>query len=110
MKNINIRHFSRPRRRESEPVVQNDLSYTPSQMMEMAEKGIAVSNQSIAAENFFDGVPVSQSTFELPLEQRRGVDVADCWQAETSIKKKAKNGLKNDKLRYGSNFEMKGGE
>jgi len=108
MKNINIKRFSRPRRKEGENVVQNDLAYTPSQMMQMAERGIAVSNQSISADNFFDGVPVSESTFELPLDQMRGIDVADCWQAEKSIKKKAKKGLKTDIAIYGNNIVQKG--
>lgn len=103
MRNINAKHFSRPRRHEGESVVQNDLAYTPTQMMQMAEKGIAVSNQSVSADNFFDGVPVSESTFNLPLERLRGVDVADCWQAEQSIRKKAKKGLRNDIKLYGSN-------
>lgn len=108
MRNINVKHFSKPRRKEGENIVQNDLSYTPSQMMEMAERGIAVSNQSVAAENFFDGVPVGESTFELPLDQMRGVDVADCWQVEQSIKKKAKKGLKNDIRVFGKDVAQKG--
>lgn len=108
MRNINVKHFSRPRRKEGENIVQNDLAYTPSQMMEMAERGIAVSNQSIAADNFFDGVSVAQSTFELPLDQLRGIDVADCWQANESIRKKAKKGLKNDIKLYGKDVVQKG--
>lgn len=108
MRNVNIKKFSRPRRREGENIVQNDLSYTPSQMMELAEKGIAISNQSISADNFFDGVPIKESTFDLPMDQLRGIDVADCWQASESIKKKAKNGLKNDINVYGKGDFQKG--
>lgn len=108
MRNINIKHFARPRRKEGENIVQNDLAYTPSQMMEMAERGIAVSNQSIAVENFFDGVPVAESTFELPMDQLRGIDVADCWQANESIRKKAKKGLMNDIRLYGKDVVQKG--
>lgn len=103
MKNLNIKHFARPRRRVGENVVQNDLAYTPSQMMQLAEQGIAVSTMSIGAENFYDGD--TNPSFELPLERLRGVDVADCWQAEKSIKKKAKKGLKNDIAFYGSNVQ-----
>lgn len=110
MRNINFRHFSRPRRHEGEAVVQNDLAYTPTQMMQMAEKGIAVSNQSVSADNFFDGVPVNESTFNLPLERLRGVDVADCWQAEQSVRKKAKKGLKQDIHTYGLNPVVEKGE
>lgn len=110
MRNINVKHFSRPRRKDGESVVQNDLAYTPTQMMQMAEQGIAVSNQSVSAENFFDGVPVNESTFNLPLERLRGVDVADCWQAEQSIRKKAKNGLKQDIAKYGKTPSGEKGE
>lgn len=108
MKNINIKHFSRPRRKEGESVVQNDLSYTPSQMMEMSEKGISVSAQNVNPDMFYDGD--TNPSFELGLERLRGVDVADCWQAEQSIKKKAKNGLKNDIKKYGNNITQQKGE
>ena len=102
MKNRNFKHFARPRRKQGESEVQSDLAYTPSQMMSMAEKGIAVSAQNVNPDNFFDGVSVEESTFNLPLDRLRGVDVADCWQAEQNTKKKAKNGLKNDIKVFGS--------
>lgn len=110
MRNINRKHFARPRRHEGEAVVQNDLAYTPTQMMQMAEQGIAISNQSVNADMFFDGVPVNESTFNLPLERLRGVDVADCWQANESIRKKAKNGLKNDIFKFGKTPVVEKGE
>lgn len=102
MKNINYKHYAMPRRAEGERIVQNDLAYTPSQMMELTEKGIAVSNQNVNPDNFFDGLPPEQQSFNMPLYQLRGVDIADCWQAETSIKKKAKSGLKNDIKQFGA--------
>lgn len=110
MRNVNVKKFARPRRRQNERIVQNDLSYTPSQMMELMERGIPVSNQNVNPDMFFDGVPDNQSTFELPLDQLRGIDVADCWQAEKDIKKRAKKGLKNDISKYGFGpiNEMKG--
>lgn len=101
MRNISPKHFARPRRRECESIVQSNLSYTPSQMMEMNEKGIAISNQSVNPEMFFDGVSEGLS-FELPIDRLRGVDVADCWQASTTAKKNAKTGLKNDVKVYGA--------
>lgn len=109
MRNINNRHFARPRRIEGENIVQNNLAYTPSQMMELAERGIPISNQMVSPDNFFDGVSEGLS-FELPLDRRRGVDVADCWQAEQSIKKKAKKGLKNDIFKYGATPIVEKGE
>lgn len=110
MRNINVKKFAKPRRNDHEKIVQNDLAYTPSQMMELMERGIPVSNQTVNPEMFFDGVSVKESTFELPLDRLRGVDVADCWQAEQSVKKKAKKGLKQDIAKYGFGpiNEMKG--
>ena len=100
--------FSAPRRREDESPVQNDLAYTPSEMLQMAEQGIAVSAQNLASTDFFDGVPFGQGSFELPVDRMRGVDIADCWQASTSVKKKAKKGLKNDVSVYGAPSAQKG--
>lgn len=108
MRNMNRKHFARPRRRVGEHVVQNNLAYTPTQMMQLAEQGIAVSTMTIGAENFYDGD--TNPSFELPMERMRGVDIADCWQAEKSIKKKAKKGLKNDIYNYGSYADQQKGE
>ena len=106
MRNKNFRRYSRPRRKEGESIVQNDLSYTPSQMMQMAEKGVAISTQNVNPDNFYDGD--INSSFELGIDRLRGVDIADCWQAEQSIKKKAKNGLKNDIRMFGNKIIEKG--
>lgn len=108
----NLLRFAKPRRHADESVVQNNLAYTPSQMMELAEKGIPINQGNIGADNFFDGVPIGEGTFDLPLERQKGVDVADCWQAAQSIRKKAKNGLKLDIKQYGQNplVEQKGGD
>lgn len=106
MRNINVKKFARPRRHKDERIVQNDLAYTPTQMMQLAEQGIAVSTMTAGNDMFFDGVPVSESTFNLPLDACRGVDVADCWQAEQTVRKKAKKGLKNDISRYGTFTEQ----
>lgn len=110
MRNLNHRRFAQPRRQENETVVQNCLSYTPSQMLSMTEQGIAVSSQNQNPDLFFDGVPMNEGTFDVPLYKQRGIDVADCWQAETSIKKKAKDGLKKDIKLFGKNPQSKGGE
>lgn len=102
MKNRNLRRFAMPRRSSSEGVVQDNLSYTPTQMMLLAEKGIPVTTANQAADSFFDGVPIGQGSFELPLDQQRGIDVADTWQASQLIRKKAKSGLINDIRQFGA--------
>lgn len=109
MLNRNRKKFSIPRRCDGEDIVQNDLSYTPSMMLSMADKGIPISNQSVSSEQFFDGVPMSQGSFEIPLDMQRGVDVADCWQDYHNIRKKAKKGLKDDIAKFGKNPSFEGG-
>lgn len=100
MRNLNVKHFAKPRRQEGERIVQNDLAYTPSQMMELTSKGIAVSEQNLNVGSFYDGD--TNPGFDVPFERLRGIDVADCWQVETSLKKKAKKGLKDDIASYGA--------
>ena len=97
----NLKRFATPRRHADEPIVQSGLAYTPSQMMQLAEKGIPVSTNNQSDQNFFDGVPVGQGSFDLPLELQKGTDVADCWQASQSARKAAKKGLKADIITYG---------
>lgn len=60
------------------------LAYSPAKMMELAERGIPVSGQSVGA--FFDGV--AAPTWEVPLERARGVDIADVWQAQAEARNK----------------------
>ncbi|UPW41281.1 hypothetical protein [Sigmofec virus UA08Rod_4411] len=60
------------------PVIPN-LSVTPSQMAEMVSHGIPVSSQILGAP-MFDGV--SNPSWDLPIDQRRGVDIASVWQAQ----------------------------
>lgn len=101
MLNTNIKHYAKVRRTASERVVQNNLAYTPAQMQQMVEHGVPVTTHNLNPDLFFDGVPINQGTFDLPLDRLRGVDVADCWQADCSVKKKAKKGLKNDIKLFG---------
>lgn len=54
-------------------------------MMKLTAQGIPVSPQNVGAA-YSDG---SQSiSFKVPLDQRRGVDVADLWEAQIDAKKK----------------------
>lgn len=101
MKNVRVKIYAFPRRHHDEPIVQSDLAYTPSQMMKLTERGIPVSAATVSEELYFEGVPMSQGSFDLPLDMRRGVDVADCWQASESVRKKAKSGLQRDVQKFG---------
>lgn len=78
------------RRRDTEPITKSGLSYTPSQMMAMAEQGIPVSMGN--AENFNDGV--ENPEWFVPYDRLRGVDPADLWNVEQDVKGKMRTGYR----------------
>lgn len=95
------RKFANPKRMDGEPIVQNDLAVTPSQMVQMMSDGIPITTQNLHPELFFDGD--TNPSFEIPIDQQRGIDVADCWEASQDIRARAKKGLKNDIKKFGTN-------
>lgn len=82
---------------ENDEKVQSGLSVTPSEMMKLAERGIPVSSQSLSS--FYDGE--SNPSWDLPLEQRRGIDMAALWQEGKDIRQKLKNAHAADIQKYG---------
>lgn len=110
MKNRNIqsRRFCSIKRNTGEKVVQNDLAITPRQMDQMMKDGIPISAQNLNADMFYDGD--ANPGFDIPLDMQRGIDIADCWDASVSIRKKAKKGLLRDKKQFDSTNVQKGGE
>lgn len=60
-------------------VVQPNLAITPSRMAELVDEGIPVSS-SLMSGFFNDGV--ENPSWDLPIDQRRGVDVAEVWNAQ----------------------------
>lgn len=75
----------------SVPVKQNQ-ALTPAQIAEYTSKGIAVSSSQNLV--FDDGVP---NPGPLPLEQRRGIDVSEVWNASKTSSKKLKAVMKSAK-------------
>lgn len=73
------------------PVKQNQ-ALTPAQIADYTAKGIAVSSSQNLV--FDEGVP---NPAPLPLEQRRGIDVADVWNASKTASKKLKSAIKSAK-------------
>lgn len=69
----------------SELTVRNGLAVTPSQMMDMTQRGISISNSNL---DYLEGTPNPSAT--VPIEQSRGVDVNDVWQASQTAKKRLK--------------------
>lgn len=76
------------KRSEEEPIVQNGLAVTPSQMQELSLRGVAVSAQN-AALAINDGA--GKYDYHVPLEYTRGFDAADAYCAEQEARAKFRN-------------------
>lgn len=68
--------------------VQPGLAMTPSQMQRLSEKGVPVSNQNLEG-MFYDGD--TRPSWDVPMDQIRGIDVAQLWQERKNIAAKIKN-------------------
>lgn len=64
--------------------VKAGLSVTPSQMMDLTQRGLSVSNSNNLL--FVDGV--LEPSFDIPINERRGVDVNDVWNAQVDSRRK----------------------
>lgn len=74
-------------RDENDKPVVNGLALTPAQMAELAERGIPIStaNAQLAYE---DGD--RSSSMDVQIEDRRGVDMADVWNAQQDARNRVK--------------------
>lgn len=79
-----LRKVAYCRRKKGETVVQNGLAVTPSDVLRMAESGIPASAQMNA--QMIDGH--TGSDWNIPIEERRGVDIATLWQESHNIREK----------------------
>lgn len=66
--------------------VQGNLTITPSQMSQLAEKGIPISSQVLGAEMFDDGEVGTLK--EVPFTMRRGVEASDVYVYQQQCRKK----------------------
>lgn len=71
--------------------VKNNLSVTPSDMLDMTNAGVAVSTAS--ADAFFDGD--QSSSFDIPREYTRGYDAVDAFNYQSESRSKVKNVYKD---------------
>lgn len=69
-----------------QPVI-DGLSISPYQMMEMAKEGTPISTSNLGL-TFDEGF--SELDFQPDLEHRRGVDIADMWNAQQDFKSKVR--------------------
>lgn len=73
-------------RKSGELPVRGDLAYTPAQMYEAAKAGVPISAQNISqlpSDDFTD-----EESWIVPVEYRRGQDIADIWNAQRDARAK----------------------
>lgn len=87
-----------PKRKVGEPLVRNGLATTPAQMAVLAQKGLPISSD-VAGSMFYDGTP--NPSWDVPAENRRGVDAGTLWEMSKDIKTRMRNGMKKDVEMYG---------
>lgn len=66
---------------------QSGLAVTPQQMLDLSQQGVPI-NASQSSDNFDDGSTLCDNP---TLDQMRGVDANQLWDAEYKIKNKAKD-------------------
>lgn len=81
------------------PKVQPGLSITPSEMMKLAEQGIPVSAQAANLEAWNDGT--TNPSWYVDSSRLRGIDPADLWQIQRSVRKKMRNAHFSDVEKFG---------
>ena len=85
---INKNIFASCKRKDSETPVRNGLAVTPSQVLKMSEAGLPVSAQ--LQYQMVEGH--TGSDWNLGIEERRGIDMAQVWQESKSARKRLKAG------------------
>ena len=71
-----------------EPIVQNGLAVTPSQMMELTNRGVPISPSNLGV-IYDEGT--SNLDFEPTMENLRGIDITDMWEHREDVKHKMKS-------------------
>lgn len=83
--------FCHCKRQIGEPIVQNGLALTPSDVLRAAEAGTPVSSL-MQASNFSDGH--TGSNWDIPLEDRRGIDIGHIYQEQMESRSKMRKAHK----------------
>lgn len=89
--------FATCRLKRGDVVIQPGLSITPSQMMDMAEYGIAISSQMVGS--FYDGD--KNPSWDIPAERVRGVDPGDLFELQGEVRRKVVAAHRKDVQVYG---------
>lgn len=75
----------------------NGLAMTPADIQECVKRGIPVSTDNVS--QFVDGVDSSSQS--LAIDEMRGVDIVDTWDASLDAKSKIAKAHVNDLNRFG---------
>lgn len=97
---INRRHFNSCSVSDDNAYIKTSshLSTTPADIRRLVSQGIPVSSSN--ASSFCDGVS-GVSSVPLSIDERRGVDIVDVWDASRSAQSKIVNAHKSDVKQYG---------
>lgn len=79
---------SKARRTEDDPIVQNGLAITPADMNKMLQAGVPISAQMNA--HFNDDSPAQANDWTVGIQDMRGVDAAEVFEASMDAKSKIK--------------------
>lgn len=75
-----------PKYQQEETKVRSGLSPTPAQMWDLMKQGKPISSFELDPKLFNDGDPYQ--TYDIPLDQQRGIDINDMWNAQQDGKRK----------------------
>lgn len=74
--------------------VEQGLAYTPSQMNQLRQRGIPISNMMVSESQFDDGTLGGDMSYDPILA--RGINEINAWELEMQAKKNLLNGHKRD--------------
>lgn len=75
--------------------VQSGLSYTPSDMMRASKEGIAISPTNLNENALSYDEGVSDYDMSVSIDNARGVDINDIWEASQASKRKIRKARKD---------------
>lgn len=87
-------------RASDEPIVQNGLAITPSEMVEMMKRGEPISAQGYSMK---DETISQRNDFFVPLEHTRGFDIVDGWNTRKDVQSKVRRlrkGIKDGSVEF----------
>lgn len=79
------------KRHDDEPVVQNGLAVTPSEMMRLTNEGYSITSRNAM---LLDAIDPADRDMYVPIQYRRGFDISDLSNHAADIRSKLKDAVK----------------